>query len=239
MVVIGDGINAVQITNVTGPSSDGGALTLADNVSASQNDAIYIYQSRGLKDNSLITFCDKLNATPSVQCLIATGAVLSGKEIPVETTTAPDGTISAGAINTSNIGTGNWNIQGFNFASGTKIQSISTNKITLTQNIDKPIVSGTQFTATTNSDDRQLCCPPTDTSPPFLATEEGLNTTVDGSGNPERPNLRFENGNLVFDQLVIQNNGSNTQDADYTTSAVNRKIDIKTPSGTFKILATT
>ena len=229
MVVIGSGINAVQITDVTGPTGgDGGSLSLKDNVSASQNDAIYIYQSRGLKDNSLITFCDKLAASPSVQCLIATSAVSSGNVIPVET---------LGAINTGNAT--NWNIQGFNFASGTTIQSVSSNQVTLSQNIDKPIVSGTQFTATTNSDDRQLCCPPTDTSPPFSATEEGLNTTVDGSGNPERPNLRFENGNLVFDQLVIQNNGSNTQDADYTTSAVNRKIDIKTPSGTFKILATT
>ena len=233
MVVIGNGINAVQITNVTGPSGDGGSLTLKDNVSASQNDVIYIYQSRGLKDNSLITFCDKLATSPSVQCLIAKSAVASGNVIPVET---------YGAINQGNAT--NWNIQGFNFASGTTIQSIAGNNnnnasITLSQNIDKPIVSGTQFTATTNSDDRQLCCPPTDTSPPFSATEEGLNTTVDGSGNPERPNLRFENGNLVFDQLIIQNNGSNTQDADYTLSAVNRKIDIKTPSGTFKILATT
>ena len=233
MVVIGSGINAVQITDVTGPSGDGGSLTLKDNVSASQNDVVYIYQSRGLKDNSLITFCDKLATSPSVQCLIAKSAVASGNVIPVET---------YGAINQGNAT--NWNIQGFNFASGTTIQSIAGNNnnnasITLSQNIDKPIVSGTQFTATTNSDDRQLCCPPTDTSPPFLATEEGLNTTVDGSGNPERPNLRFENGNLVFDQLVIQNNGSNTQDADYTSGAVNRKIDIKTPSGTFKILATT
>ncbi len=231
MVVIGSGINAIQITGVTGPTgSDGGSITLASNVSASQNDAIYIYQSRGLKDNSLITFCDKLAATPSVQCLIATSAVASGNVIPVET---------FGAINTGNAT--NWNIQGFNFASGTTITSINTGAgtVTLSQNIDKPIVSGTQFTATTNSDDRQLCCPPTDTSPPFSATEEGLNTTVDGSGNPERPNLRFENGNLVFDQLVIQNNGSNAQDADYTSGSVNRKIDIKTPSGIFKILATT
>ena len=224
MVVIGSGINAIQITGVTGPTgSDGGSITLASNVSASQNDAIYIYQSRGLKDNSLITFCDKLAATPSVQCLIATNAVASGNVIPVET---------LGAINTGNAT--NWNIQGFNFASGTTIQSVSSNQVTLSQNIDKPIVSGTQFTATTNSDDRQLCCPPTDTSPPFTATEEGLNTNIG-----ERPNLRFENGNLVFDQLTIQNNGSNIQDADYTSGSVNRKIDIKTPSGTFKILATT
>ena len=228
MVVIGSGINAVQITDVTGPSGDGGSLTLKDNVSASQNDVVYIYQSRGLKDNSLITFCDKLATSPSVQCLIARSAVASGNVIPVET---------YGAINQGNAT--NWNIQGFNFASGTTIQSIAGNNnnnasITLSQNIDKPIVSGTQFTATTNSDDRQLCCPPTDTSPPFTATEEGLNTNIN-----ERPNLRFENGNLVFDQLTIQNNGSNIQDADYTSGSVNRKIDIKTPSGTFKILATT
>jgi len=231
MVVIGDGINAIQITGVTGPTgSDGGSLTLASNINASQNDVIFIYQSRGLKDNSLITFCDKLSATPDVQCLIATSAVSSGKVIPVQT---------FGAINTGNAT--NWNVQGFNFSSGTTIASINTgtNEITLNNNIDKPIVSGTQFTATTFGDDRQLCCPPTDTSPPFSATEEGLNTTVDGSGNPERPNLRFENGNLVFDQLTIQNNGSNIDDADYSLGSVNRKISIKTPSSTqpFKILA--
>ena len=228
MVVIGSGINAVQITGVTGPSGDGGALTLASNVSASQNDAIYIYQSRGLKDNSLITFCDKLSTSPSVQCLIATSAVASGNVIPVQT---------FGAINTGNAT--NWNIQGFNFSSGTTITSIDTtaDTITLSQNIDKPIVSGTQFTATSNSDDRQLCCPPTDTSPPFTATEEGLNTNIG-----ERPTLRFENGNLVFDQLTIQNNGSNVQDNDaYATGSVNRKIDIRstTANKTYKILATT
>ena len=228
MVVIGSGINAVRITGVTGPSSDGGALTLADNVSASQNDAIYIYQSRGLKDNSLITFCDKLATSPSVQCLIATSAVLSGNVIPVQT---------FGAINTGNAT--NWNIQGFNFDSGTTIASINTGAgtITLNQNIGKAIVSGTQFTATTNSDDRQLCCPPTDTSPPFTATEEGLNTNIG-----ERPILRFENGNLIFDQLIIQNNGSNVQDNDaYATGSVNRKISIRstTADKTYKILATT
>ena len=246
MVVIGSGINAVQITGVTGPSGgvDGGKLTLASNVSASANESIYIYQSRGLKDNSLITFCDKLSETPDVQCLIATSAVASGNEIPIETTT--DGgtppVISAGAINTNNIGTGNWNIQGFNFASGTKIESISTNKITLTENIEKAIVSGTQFTATTFGDDRQLCCPPTDTSPPFTATEEGLNTDI-----IDRPNLRFENGNLIFDQLIIQVNSTsgNAEDSDsYTSAQIDRKVTIKTnvnpATGTgknYKILA--
>ena len=228
MGVIGpNNINAVRIIDVNGPSgSDGGNIFLADIISASQNDVVYIYQSRGLKDNSLITFCDKLAASPSVQCLIATSAVASGNVIPVQT---------FGAITTGNAT--NWNIQGFNFASGTTIASINTgtSEITLNQNIDKAIVSGTQFTATTNSDDRQLCCPPTDTSPPFTATEEGLNTNIG-----ERPNLRFENGNLVFDQLTIQNNGSNVQDNDaYATGSVNRKISIRstTANKTYKILA--
>ena len=242
MVVIGpNNINAVRITDVNGPSgSDGGNVFLADNINVSQNDAIYIYQSRGLKDNSLITFCDKLATSPTVQCLIATSAVASGNVIPVTTPSTVGGIQSFGAITEGNAT--NWNVQGFNFASGTTITSIDTtaDTITLSQNIDKPIVSGTQFTATTNSDDRQLCCPPTDTSPPFTATEEGLNTNIG-----ERPNLRFENGNLVFDQLTIQNNGSNIQDADYTSGSVNRKIDIRSTTAnggtgkTYKILATT
>ena len=245
MVVIGDGINAVRIVDVSGPSgSDGGNVFLADNISASQNDVIYIYQSRGLKDNSLITFCDKLATSPTVQCLIATSAVASGNVIPVTTPSTVGGTQSFGAITEGNAT--NWNIQGFNFKkdpitgeSLTTITSIDTtaDTITLNHNIEKPIVSGTQFTATSNSDDRQLCCPPTDTSPPFTATEEGLNTNIG-----ERPNLRFENGNLVFDQLTIQNNGSNVQDNDaYATGSVNRKIDIRstTANKTYKILATT
>ena len=219
MVAIGANLSSyTTITSLTLNS-----MNLSKNVSATGSADVFIYQSRGLKDNSLQKFCDTFTTTPSVQCLIATAPVTSGNVIPVST---------LGAINSGNAT--NWNIQGFNFASGTKIQSVATNQITLTQNITKEIVSGTQFTATLNSDDRQLCCPPTDTSPPFTANVEGLNT----DSVAPRPNLRFENGNLVFDQLTIQNNGSNITDAS-SASSVNRKIDIQTPSGIFKILATT
>ena len=249
MVGIGTNIDAVQITDVTAPSGpNGGILTLASNVSASPTDAIYIYQSRGLKDNSLLTFCGKFSDTSTtfekVQCLIATAPVdtetpplgdsFLPNEVPIATVTDSNGIIFAGNINSTNIGNGNWKIQGFNFASGTEIQSISANKITLNKPITKPIVSGTQFTATTLGDDRELCCPPTDTSPPFTATEEGLNTNIN-----ERPNLRFESGNLVFDQLTIQNDGQNIEDKDYSSDPVNRKISIKstTTNKTYKILA--
>ena len=220
MVAIGSNLNQYTVITSLGINN----MNLSKNVSATGSADVYIYQSRGLKDNSLQKFCDTFTTTPSVQCLIATAPVTSGSVIPVSV---------LGAINSGNAV--NWNIQGFNFASGTKIQSVDTTKnppeITLTQNIDKEIVSGTQFTATLNTDDRQLCCPPTDTSPPFTANVEGLNTNIG-----ERPNLRFENGNLIFSQLTIQNNGSNITDAS-STSSVNRKIDIQTPSGIFKILA--
>ena len=95
-----------------------------------------------------------------------------------------------------------------------------------------------QFTAVSNenisqqNEDYQLCCPPTDTSPPFDASEEGLNTTS------TYPNFQLVGGNLIFDSLIIQDTNSNAKDAN-PSDTVNRKIDIKTPSGTFKILATT
>ena len=223
MVAIGEKLD--QYTTITTLSIN--SLSLSKAVTSTGSADVYIYQARGLKDNTLKKFCGKFATTPTVQCLIATSPVSSGNVIPVQT---------FGDINTTNAS--NWNIQGFNFADGTKISSIQTGAgtITLNQNISKEIVSGTQFTATINSDDRQLCCPPTDTSPPFTANVEGLNT----DSVAPRPNLRFENGNLIFSQLTIQNNGSSITSAS-SSSAVNRKIDIKstTADKTYKILATT
>ena len=223
MVAIGEKLD--QYTTITTLSIN--SLSLSKAVTSTGSADVYIYQARGLKDNTLKKFCGKFATTPTVQCLIATSPVSSGNVIPVQT---------FGDINTTNAS--NWNIQGFNFASGTKISSIQTGAgtITLNQNISKEIVSGTQFTATINSDDRQLCCPPTDTSPPFTANVEGLNT----DSVAPRPNLRFENGNLIFSQLTIQNNGSSITSAS-SSSAVNRKISIRstTANKTYKILATT
>ena len=102
--------------------------------------------------------------------------------------------------------------------------------ITIASGIKAPLPDGARFTATTESTDRTLCCPPTDTSPPFDAAEEGLNTTS------TYPDFKLVGGNLIFDSLIIQDTNSNASDAN-PSDAVNRKINIKTPSGTFKILA--
>ena len=109
--------------------------------------------------------------------------------------------------------------------------------ITLDGVTTRPLPTGARFTAVSNETgisyqdgDFQLCCPPTDTSPPFDAAEEGLNTTS------TYPDFKLVGGNLIFDSLIIQDTNSNASDAN-PSDTVNRKIDIKTPSGTFKILA--
>ena len=83
------------------------------------------------------------------------------------------------------------------------------------------------------SGDYQLCCPPTDTSPPFEPTEQGLNTTT------EFRNFKLIEGNLKFDELTIRDFGNNTSDLpDSDPLTVNKKIDIKstTANKTYKWL---
>ena len=254
MVVIGSGINAVQITGVSSPSSaNGGILTLASNVSAPQDGVIFIYQSRGLKDNTLQKFCDKfitISNDITAQCLVSKVAITQAElDAAAQNNTDIDTIVvnDIGAISptsTDDPGTPSWYIQGFNFANETIIQSITGNAttgftLTLNKPIPKPVVEGTQFTAVKNTnEDKQLCCPPTDTSPPFIATEEGLNTVTG-----ERPNLRFKQGNVVFDSLIIKDTSSNVSEAS-STNTVNRKINIRTNVNTatstgtnYKILA--
>jgi len=138
---------------------------------------VYFYESRGLIDKALNAFC-----VPAVtRCVsVATTANSGATQLTTEGVTG----ISNG-----------WVVQGFPFASGTTITAISGNTITLSQATTKNIVAGANFTATNSGADRQLCCPPTDTSPPFNPTEEGLETTT------ASPNLEITSGNVVFDTL--------------------------------------
>ena len=141
--------------------------------------SVYIYESRGLVDKALNAFC-----VPSqTRCVLVTNAANVGATtLTVESTTGyVDG----------------MTIQGFNFASGTTITVTGSTSITLSTGITKNINPGSNFTVTSLNDDRSLCCPPTDTSPPFNPTEEGLETT-----NGE-PNFEITGGALKFDELSI------------------------------------
>ena len=80
--------------------------------------------------------------------------------------------------------------------------------------------------------DRTLCCPPVDTSPPFTPTEEGLETSTNF------PNMKINGGNVRFDEINVTSTGINI--VNYTDGDTsNRYIPINTPSGNFKLLATT
>ena len=261
MIAISDNFPSfASISATSAPSgSSGGSITLdiSSNVTTINNQNVFIYQSRGLKDNSLLQFCDKFTTgTPTVQCLISSSVVetedSSGNPIVV----VPVNDLGALVDSNGNLTSQSWTIQGFNFETNSSgnsvvtISSVNSNAKTITLSstqsnkpIQKRIVSGTQFTATTNSGDYQLCCPPTDTSPPFTATEEGLKTPTN-----ERPNLRLESGNLKFDQLLLQDNlnpaaGNAIPIQSGDLQSANRTIEIQTPLSTgtrkFKILATT
>ncbi len=225
MIAIGAGIPAfTRVTAVTSQTE----ITLSTNVSVSEGQDVFFYDFKGLRDNSLQNFCDRIDTSPTVRCLISDVS-----------STLPTGTTIITVDDIKNVGVG-WELQGSYFgANGIGVKSLpGGNQIELDSGIVKSLPDDAQFTAVEpakSTGDYTLCCPPTDTSPPFDASEQGLNTI------PTHKDLGIVSGNLKFDSLVIQDDQASNNATDLTTQGtdVNRTIDIKTPSGTFKILATT
>ena len=155
----------------------------------------FIYQGKGLINDSLIDYC----LPAETRCLELTQSASPGNTVLY---VKPGDNFDA--VNTS------WDAQGSAFDGGSSnISATTTNtdlpdsdpkkfSITIDEALVKPIASGGNFTVTTQppSESRILCCPPTDTSPPFEATEAGLRTTDDD------PKLRLSQGNLIFDNLT-------------------------------------
>ena len=231
MVIIGSNTNSY--TKILGVDEGSRALDISRNVTTTATTDYYIYQSRGLKDNSIQQFCDRFNTTtegPDIRCLVSNVS-----------STLPIGTTVITVDNTSNYSVvqAGWELQGAYFgANGIAVASVGgSGSITLSSGITKPLPDDAQFTAVSPDKDQngdyQLCCPPTDTSPPFNASEEGLDTI-----SSTAPNMQLVDGNLVFDSLIIQDTNSNASDAS-ASDTVNRKIDIKTPLGNYRLLATT
>jgi len=237
MVAIGEKLDSFsQITSLTTNS-----MVINKNVTGTGSTDVYIYQSRGLKDNSIQNFCDRFRTAGNgqrIKCLVSNVS-----------STQPAGITTVKVDDLNGVAAG-WELQGAYFttptdttaSAGIIVDSVNptNNVITLLDPITRPLPTGAQFTAVSNetiskqNEDYQLCCPPTDTSPPFDASEEGLNTTS------TYPNFKLVGGNLIFDSLIIQDTNSNAADIPSGDAmSVNRKIDIQTSSGTFKILATT
>jgi hypothetical protein len=210
MIMIGSGVQAY-----TGITTTGSATVF--NISPSQTigagTTVYFYQSRGLVNNALAPFCPPA----ANKCLfVSVAAGIGSTTIQVKDTSG----ISVG-----------WTVQGYQFASNTtvtKIVSTGTTSISLSKGITNSLIVGGNFTVTNGTEDKQLCCPPTDTSPPFNPTVDGLET-VSGATS-----LRIDSGNIVFDALKV--GIANTITTATASDVSGSRLSIKTPSGTFKIL---
>lgn len=209
MVMIGSGVEAYTgITTSSSPTT----ISISPSQTISSTD-VYFYQSRGLLNNGLAEYC-----LPAVtRCMVVPS------DVPIGSTTI---TVN----NSSGVGNG-WSVQGLYFDGGTIVNGAPPNTTTIVLN--KPTIrtipAGANFTVTSTGSDRQLCCPPTDTSPPFNATLEGLETVV------ASPNLRIDSGDIVFDAfnaVLSSSNISNYASSDVSTN----RLSIQTPSGEFKIL---
>lgn len=211
MVVIGGGVNQYTGITTTGSSS---AVTVSPSQTVGAGTTFYFYQSRGLIDDALAAFC----TLSETKCMFTTSPTTSGSTIiNVEDTT--------GVAN-------GWRVLGAQFASGTTVSSTTASTITISTATIAGIASGGNFTVTGTlavDGDRSLCCPPTDTSPPFSATENGLETTV------TYPDLKIDGGNIVFDTLTATVSSGNITNIS-TSDTSNKRIPIQTPSGTFNIL---
>jgi hypothetical protein len=210
MIVYAPGFQ--QFTRIqTIPSSK--TLTITPSQSVGAGTTFYFYYSKGLINNGLTEYC----IPAETKCMLITADTPAGSTIiPV----------------TDSTGVGNgWSVQGFQFASGTTVSGAPTSatSIRISTPTTSNLVSGANFTVSSASGDRTLCCPPTDTSPPFNPTLEGLETTS------AAPNLRLESGNISFDSLKAVISESNI--TSYTSTDKSRaRLSITTPSGTFKIL---
>ena len=224
--------NYIKIDSMTSDDS----LTLSSSVSTVANEEVFFYQSRGLKDNSLMAFCDRFDPETSsdIRCGISS--------IPDADSPLPAGTTTFGVEDLKGVDV-DWELQGAYFgADGIQIASVDDSTtpktITLDSGITRPLPHGAQFTMVKpdpvlQSGDYQLCCPPTDTSPPFEPSDEGLNTTT------EYKNFRLVEGNLKFDELTIRDFGNNTSDLpDSDPLTVNKTIDLRstTANKTYKLL---
>lgn len=211
MVVIGG-----TVTQYTGITTTGFASTVT--VSPSQTvgagTTLYFYQSRGLIDEGLAAFC-----VPAVtRCMFTSSPTTLGATVIniIDTTGVADG----------------MRVLGAQFGVGTTVSSFTGTSITISPATIAGIASGGNFTVTSTPEgegDRSLCCPPTDTSPPFSPTEDGLETTVGF------PNLKINAGNVKFDSLTATVSGGNITSV--TSNDVSTKrIPIQTASGLFNIL---
>ena len=242
MVVVGNNIPKWSgITTTT--SGDSVIVKNGTQIPTLTNEPVYFYEYQGLINDSLFAFCrTNVSGSRQTKCVSVTKDIEAGStRIYID--------------NTDDISNGD-RVLGFYFDSGSSPGSTTVSSVNTTNGyIDISdaclfIKKGNNFTVYTDTDstytptsdgDRSLCCPPKDTSPPFAATEIGMETTA------SFPNLSIANvtstpGVVVFEELSgVISNSSKIINSPTAVSSENYqgKIPIKCGDGTtYKILTT-
>ena len=218
MIVLGnDGTNG-NFSSYTGITTTGSStqVTLSSSKTMT-NTELYFYQDQGLINDSLSAFCTPVNT----ECLIVITETNAGN-----TTIEVSGT---GALDNS----ATYRVLGSQFAANTQITTINPDNIVINNATTAKLLVNEKVTVTKESSDineRVLCCPPKDTSPPFTPTENGLSTKT------IRPNLQIADGNLKFDSFTITGISTITALSSDLSENSTRSFGITTPTGLFKIM---
>lgn len=181
-IVITDSTSSyVRITNVINSIS----FSVSSALNLTGTEPIYIYSEKGLTDKSKIVFCqDVFGRTLASNAAVGTSLVL---------------TSSAGVA----IG------QVVQYGSGvipetpaTTVAGITGTTITLSSATTAEIFQGSTivFSPSTTTVNKEICVIPTDTSPPFVGTNDGLYTVQRGLKSVDSLNEDFvvETSNLVL-----------------------------------------
>jgi hypothetical protein len=184
---------------------------------------VFFYRNRGLRDTGLAAYCANVFSAPTVA-------------------QSNSGANTLTLAYVDNLVVGQKVQYGTRIPAGTTITNINTGTkvITLSANITDDIPTNQLITfvpsATPNAENKEICFPAIDTSPPFNATPLGLSTT---SGRPIMNIAPTVAGSGVLKFVGLSANGVVVTTT--TSSATfNRQLTIKDGAGnTYKILATT
>ena len=158
MLVVGDSVT--QYTGIT-TSASSTQVTVSPSQTVGAGTTLYFYQSKGLINESLTAFCP----VAETRCLIIDG--IQGSNLT-----------TLDVVSTAGVSAG-WYVYGSQFANGTTINTVDDGTtITLSTATINALGDGANFTVSSSTEEQKtLCCPPTDTSPPFDATPEGIDTS--------------------------------------------------------------
>tara|TARA_R100000951_G_scaffold116778_1_gene130705 strand:+ start:288 stop:2471 length:2184 start_codon:yes stop_codon:yes gene_type:complete len=205
MLVIGDGV-----TQYTGITTSNTQVTVSPSQTVAET-TLYFYQSKGLINESLTAFCP----VAETRCLITNG---------IQETDSTQLTV----VSTAGASTG-WYVYGSQFVNGTTITVNDPTTITLSDATINALGDGANFTVSSSTEEQKtLCCPPTDTSPPFDATSEGIDTPSSFQSLNLAGTISFESLSVGVSTVASIYSGSGNDSGSFLT--------IGTPIGNYDIL---